>query len=66
MLFELMASILPAYCTQAGGGVSIFEWWTLIPRIIFWLATPSYYSSRGYRFFDCFFVLAYSAASLLE
>jgi hypothetical protein len=66
MLFELMASILPAYCTQAGGGVLIFEWWILIPRIIFWLATPSYYSSHGYRFFDYFFTLAHSAASLLE
>jgi hypothetical protein len=41
MFFELMASILPAYCTRAGGAVSIFEWWILIPRIIFWLATPS-------------------------
>jgi hypothetical protein len=45
---------------------SIFEWWTLIPRIIFWLAMPSYYSSHGYRFFDCFFILARSAVSLLE
>jgi hypothetical protein len=33
MLFELMASIFPAYCTQAGGGVSIFEWWVLIPEL---------------------------------
>jgi hypothetical protein len=66
MLFELMASIFPAYCTQAGGGVSIFEWWVLIPQIIFSLAMPSYYSSRGYRFFDCFLTLAHSAASLLE
>jgi hypothetical protein len=40
---------------RAGGAVSIFEWWILIPRIIFWLATPSYYSSHGYRFFDCLF-----------
>jgi hypothetical protein len=55
MPFELMASILPAYRIRAGGAVSIFEWWILIPRIIFWLATPSYYSSHGYRFFDCLF-----------
>jgi hypothetical protein len=66
MLFELMASILPAYRTRAGGAVSIFEWWILIPRIIFWLATPSYYSSHGYQFFDCLFTSASSAARLLE
>jgi hypothetical protein len=52
MLFELMASILPAYHSRAGGVALIFEWWILITRIIFWLATPSYYSSHGYQFFD--------------
>jgi hypothetical protein len=66
MLFELMASILPAYRIRAGCAVSIFEWWILIPQIIFWLATPSYYSSHGYRFFDSLFILACSAMRLLK
>jgi hypothetical protein len=66
MLFELMALILPAYRTRAGGAASIFEWWILIPRIVFWLATSSYYSSLGYQFFDCLFILAHSAARSLE
>jgi hypothetical protein len=61
-----MASILPAYRTRAGGVASIFEWWILIPQIIFWLATPSYFSSHGYQFFDCFFILARSATRSLE
>jgi hypothetical protein len=66
MLLEVMASILPAYRIRAGYAVSILELRILIPRIVFWLATPSYYSSHGYRFFDCTFISARSAASLLE
>jgi hypothetical protein len=66
MFLGLKVSILPAYCIRAGNAVLIFEWWILIPGIVFWLATPSCYSSDGYRFFDCFFILARSAASLLE
>jgi hypothetical protein len=66
MLFELMASILSAYRIRAGRAVLIFEWSILIPRIIFWLATPSYYSNHGYQFFDCLFTSARSAARLFE
>jgi hypothetical protein len=66
MHLESKVSIFPDYCIQAGCAVSIFEWWILTPRIIFWLATPSYYSSHGYRFFDCLFSSARSAASLFE
>jgi hypothetical protein len=66
MFLGLKVSILPAYYIRAGHAVSIFEWWILIPRIVFWLATPSYYSSHGYRFFDYFFISARSAASLIE
>jgi hypothetical protein len=61
-----MTLILPAYYTRAGCTVLIFEWWILTPRIIFWLATPSYYSSHGYRFSDYLFSLARSAASSFE
>jgi hypothetical protein len=66
MFLGLKVSILLAYCIRAGNAVSIFEWWILIPRIVFWLATPSCYSIHGYQFFDYFFISARSAASLLE
>jgi hypothetical protein len=66
MLLGLEASIIPAYYIRAGYVVSILELRILIPQIVFWLAAPTYYSSRGYRFFDCSFILARSAASLLK
>jgi hypothetical protein len=66
MLLGLKALILPAYGIRAGYAISILELRILVPQIVFWLATPSYYSSHGYRFFDCSFISARSAASLLE
>jgi hypothetical protein len=66
MLLGLKASILPAYRIRAGYAVLILELWILNPQIVFGLATPSYYSSHGYRFFDCSFISARSAASLLK
>jgi hypothetical protein len=51
---------------QAGYTAVISEWWMFISRIVFWLATPSYYSRHGYQSFACFFTSACSVASLLE
>jgi hypothetical protein len=66
MLHESKVLILLAYHIRAGHAALIFELWILIPRIVLWLATPTYHSSHGYRSIDLFFISASSAASLLE
>jgi hypothetical protein len=66
MLHESEVSILPAYRFRAGLAALIYKLWILIPRIVLWLATPSYHSSQGQRSLDPFFISACSAASLLK
>jgi hypothetical protein len=66
MLHESKVSTLPAYRIRAGHAALVFELWTLIPRIVLWLAMPSYHSSHGYQSLDLFFISACNAASLLE
>jgi hypothetical protein len=55
MLHELGVSILPVYRIRADYAASAFELWILIPRIVFWLATPFRCSSHGFRSHDPLF-----------